>query len=147
MEKNMDIILSVLQPLVANKIISPEELEQIKNLSCKDNNSNARLDSYKTIDETSEILHVDRKTIYNWIKQGKLTYSRISSKKVLIYESSIVQFIESNKNRAPDFKPCRSRETVRSQKQSTPRCDEVKQPERTASFKRRIRRRGASSKK
>lgn len=99
--KNMDIVLSVLQPLVANGIISRDELEQVKTLSHKDVSIKVKLDSYKTIKETCEILHIDRKTLYNWIAEGKLTYSRLSNKKVLVYESSIVQLIEKNKNRAP----------------------------------------------
>ncbi len=95
----MNIIISILKPLVKNGIISQDDLERIEQLSDLEYNPESKLDRYKTIKETSQILRVDRKTVYNWMKCGKLQYSRLCAKKVLIYESSIIKLIKDYKNK------------------------------------------------
>jgi len=97
MNKNMKIIVSVLQPLVNNGIISQKELDKIKNMN-KVKHSKKRPDSFKTIEETCQLLHIQRQTLHVWMRNGKLEYTRLSKKKTLIYESSITRLIEEHKN-------------------------------------------------
>ena len=111
MKTNMNIIVNVLKPLVQSGIISKSDLELIKKLPdmeakiksvtnpAQEEFLKPRLDKYKTIKETCEIMRVDRKTVYTWMKAGKLQYSRLAAKKVLIHESSIIKLIEDYKNK------------------------------------------------
>jgi|GEM_PF-3991831 hypothetical protein len=111
MKKNMSIIINVLKPLVKSGIISKEDLELIKKLpdmeaKIKDMPNpvweellKPKLGKYKTIKETCEIMRADRKTVYTWMKTGKLQYSRLAAKKVLIHENSIIKLIEDHKNK------------------------------------------------
>lgn len=98
MNKNMDLIISVLQPLVNKGIISHMELDRIKNIPDGDMIRKPKLDTLKTIKETCVLLRCDRKTIYNWMGDGILEFTRLSPKKVLIFESSIIRFVEKRKN-------------------------------------------------
>jgi excisionase family DNA binding protein len=96
--KNLDIIISVLQPLVNTGIISKTELERIKNTAMPGTPETAELDNMKSIKDTCEILRCDRRTVYTWMTNGDLEFTRLSKRKVLIFESSIIRFIEKRKN-------------------------------------------------
>lgn len=98
MEKNMEIIISVLRPLVKNGIISQADLERIKNIKSGKCLPEKQVETFKTIKETCQLLHVRRQTIHSWMKSGKLEYTRLSRKKVLIYESSITRLTEEQRN-------------------------------------------------
>lgn len=101
MSKSKDIILKVLKPLVDNKIIGNDELERIKKAFRPEVKQPAKPkpESFKTVKEASELLRADRKTIYNWMKEGKLDFCRLTRKKVLIYEDSLLDFLEKHKNK------------------------------------------------
>lgn len=94
----MKIILSVLQPLVENGVINQADLEIIKNAKNNKRQAERYMETFKTISETCQLLHVKRQTLHAWMKSGKLEYTRLSRKKVLIYESSIIRLVEERKN-------------------------------------------------
>jgi excisionase family DNA binding protein len=109
MSKNGNIILKVLEPLVDSKVISSNELSRIRKVleeevaqPAKPNPKplpESKPESFKTVKETSKLLRVDRKTVYNWMMAGKLEFTKLSPKKVLIYEDSIFALLKKCKNK------------------------------------------------
>ena len=50
-------------------------------------------DEYLTLLETSDLLHICRKTLYNYIKDKKIKIIRFSRKKVLVPKKELDKFI------------------------------------------------------
>lgn len=47
-----------------------------------------------TVSEASQYLSVSRRTIYNWLNEGKIKGKRISDRKVLILKSNLISYLE-----------------------------------------------------
>lgn len=50
-----------------------------------------------TIEEASKYLKISRKTLYNYMTEGKIGYAKISDKKRLITQGHINEFLERSK--------------------------------------------------
>jgi excisionase family DNA binding protein len=44
-----------------------------------------------TINQAKDLVHVSRRTIYNWIKKNKIKTIKLASGRQLIYEDSLFQ--------------------------------------------------------
>ena len=50
-----------------------------------------------TPQEAAELLHVSRRTVYSYIKDGKLEASKLNAKRILIPEESINHLLEAHR--------------------------------------------------
>lgn len=54
-------------------------------------------DELLKVSEASKIAHVSKVTIYNWIYNGILPYTKTKSGTIRIYMSELIKFLDENK--------------------------------------------------